>query len=51
LPPPRMTTTNFSGVIEFTPQLAVLDADQAAPAAQPEDLTRRKWTALPGRDG
>src|ERR1043166_7931802 len=51
LPPPRMTTSNFSGVIEFTPLLAVLDADQAAPAARPEDLTRRKWTALPGRDG
>src|SRR3954470_2175067 len=45
LPPPRMTTSNFSGVIERTPQLAM------RLGAQLDSLTKIDAVVLPGRDG
>src|SRR6266545_6442161 len=51
LPPPRMTTSNFSAVIEFTPLLPTLDAVRPRRVAQPEDFKRGRSTALPGRNG
>src|SRR5882724_6835619 len=51
LPPPRMTTSNFSDVIEPIPLLAMPLCEQAAPPARPVGLTAIDRLVLPGRDG
>src|SRR5690242_51161 len=51
LPPPRMTTSNFSDVIERTPVFGNILCEQAAPMVQPVGLTRADPVVLPGGDG
>src|SRR3954465_10647558 len=51
LPPPRMTTSNFSDVIERTPVLAISWRHPAALIAQPDGQYVVDPVVLPARNG